>query len=47
MADYIFYRTFDVGQCKIVETFGDKIAGVDGMFIFYTKFALSSWSLTL
>lgn len=33
MADYIFYRTFDVGQCKIVETFGDKIAGVDVKFL--------------
>lgn len=30
-ADFIFYRTFDVGQCVISEKIDDEIAGVDGM----------------
>ncbi|XP_057504527.1 protein ANTI-SILENCING 1-like isoform X2 [Actinidia eriantha] len=29
MADYIFYRTFDVGKCKISRIFEDVIAGIE------------------
>ncbi|KAI3716290.1 hypothetical protein L6452_23524 [Arctium lappa] len=29
MSDYIFYRTFDVGNCRLSERFPDKIAGVE------------------
>ncbi|KAA8525308.1 hypothetical protein F0562_007163 [Nyssa sinensis] len=34
MADYIFYRTFDVGHCTILDKMDDKVAGVDVKFIF-------------
>ncbi|KAK6912155.1 hypothetical protein RJ641_024248, partial [Dillenia turbinata] len=30
MADYIFYRTFDVGSCKISENFPETINGLKG-----------------
>ncbi|KAJ9537745.1 hypothetical protein OSB04_030478 [Centaurea solstitialis] len=29
MSDYVFYRTFDVGNCSLSERFPDKIAGVE------------------
>nr|GEU85902.1 protein anti-silencing 1-like isoform X1 [Tanacetum cinerariifolium] len=29
MSDYVFYRTFDVKECKLSEIFPDKIAGVE------------------
>lgn len=31
MADFIFYRTFDVGHRVITDKIDDKIAGIDGM----------------
>ncbi|XP_021275884.1 protein ANTI-SILENCING 1 isoform X2 [Herrania umbratica] len=34
MADFVFYRTFDVGQYFISDKIGDKIAGIDVKFIF-------------
>ncbi|XWS26300.1 hypothetical protein CRYUN_Cryun26dG0020200 [Craigia yunnanensis] len=34
MADFVFYRTFDVGQCIILDKIDDKIAGIDVKFIF-------------
>ncbi|KAE8718883.1 hypothetical protein F3Y22_tig00109987pilonHSYRG00156 [Hibiscus syriacus] len=34
MADFVFYRTFDVEQCIIGDKFVDKIAGIDVKFIF-------------
>ncbi|KAL4194659.1 hypothetical protein AMTRI_Chr05g60580 [Amborella trichopoda] len=34
MADYIFYRLFDVGSCKISEDIGVKVAGIEAKFIF-------------
>lgn len=35
MADHVFYRTFDVGNCKIADKIDDKIAGVEGIFSLY------------
>uniref|UniRef100_A0A5B7B2F1 BAH domain-containing protein n=1 Tax=Davidia involucrata TaxID=16924 RepID=A0A5B7B2F1_DAVIN len=37
MADYIFYRTFDVGHCTISDKMDDKVAEVDVKFIFNRK----------
>ncbi|VVB17192.1 unnamed protein product [Arabis nemorensis] len=34
LADFLFYRTFDVGSRKILEKMDDKIAGVDVEFVF-------------
>ncbi|XWS17746.1 hypothetical protein CRYUN_Cryun33cG0093800 [Craigia yunnanensis] len=34
MADFVFYRTFDVLQCIILDKIDDKIAGIDVKFIF-------------
>ncbi|XP_065849097.1 protein ANTI-SILENCING 1 [Euphorbia lathyris] len=34
MADFIFYRTFDVGRCVISEKINDEIAGVDVKLLF-------------
>ncbi|OMO90997.1 hypothetical protein COLO4_18707 [Corchorus olitorius] len=34
MADYVFYRTFDVQQCIISDKIDDQIAGIDAKFIF-------------
>ena len=33
MADHVFYRTFDVGNCTILDKIDDKIAGVEGIFL--------------
>ena len=32
MADYIFYRTFDVGLCTILDKMEDSVGGLEGMF---------------
>lgn len=32
MAEYFFYRTFDVGSCKISNCFIDRIDGIRGMW---------------
>ncbi|KAF8407040.1 hypothetical protein HHK36_006165 [Tetracentron sinense] len=37
MADYIFYRTFDVGQFTISDKIDEKVAGVEVRFIFNKK----------
>ncbi|XP_059640363.1 protein ANTI-SILENCING 1-like [Cornus florida] len=37
MADYIFYRTFDVGHYTISDKMGDKVAGMEVKFIFNRK----------
>ncbi|XP_043690256.1 protein ANTI-SILENCING 1 [Telopea speciosissima] len=37
MADYVFYRTFDVGKCTISHEIDDKVAGIEVMFIFNQK----------
>ncbi|KAF8393360.1 hypothetical protein HHK36_021603 [Tetracentron sinense] len=37
MADYIFYRTFDVQQCTILDKIDEKVAGVEVRFIFNRK----------
>lgn len=34
MADFVFYRTFDVGKCKVVDKVDEKIAGIEGMCFF-------------
>lgn len=31
LADYIFYRTFDVGQCTLSEKMDDSVGGLAGM----------------
>lgn len=33
MADYVFYRTFDVGSCTISDHFGETVGGLDGMLL--------------
>jgi hypothetical protein len=33
-ADFVFYRTFDVGNCRILDKIDDKIAGIEGMCFF-------------
>ena len=35
MSDYVFYRTFDVKECKLSEIFPDKIAGVEGLCVLH------------
>ena len=30
-ADYVFYRSFDVGQCSILDKMNDKVGGLEGM----------------
>ncbi|XP_010254289.1 PREDICTED: protein ANTI-SILENCING 1-like isoform X2 [Nelumbo nucifera] len=37
MADYIFYRTFDVGSCMISDNFEDAIDGIDVRYFFNKK----------
>ncbi|KAG6492983.1 hypothetical protein ZIOFF_047955 [Zingiber officinale] len=37
MADYIFYRTFDVQTCTISEKIDDKIVGVEAKFLLNRK----------
>ncbi|XP_022730398.1 protein ANTI-SILENCING 1 isoform X2 [Durio zibethinus] len=34
MADFVYYRTFDVGQHIILDKIDDKVAGIDVKFIF-------------
>ncbi|KAK6927414.1 hypothetical protein RJ641_006005 [Dillenia turbinata] len=34
MADYVFYRTFDVGKCAVVDKIDEKICGLEVKFIF-------------
>lgn len=41
MADHVFYRTFDVGNCRIVDKIDDKIAGVEGIFSYTSKISLT------
>lgn len=31
-ADYIFFRTFDVGNCTISDNIRDKVGGIEGIF---------------
>lgn len=34
LADYIFYRTFDVGSCTILDKMDDKVGGTEVRFVF-------------
>ncbi|XP_031377292.1 protein ANTI-SILENCING 1 isoform X2 [Punica granatum] len=34
MADFIFYRSFDVGQLKISDKINEKVAGIEAKFVF-------------
>ncbi|XP_056162452.1 protein ANTI-SILENCING 1 [Syzygium oleosum] len=34
MADFVFFRTFDVAQCKIMNEIDEQIAGIEVKFIF-------------
>ncbi|KAK8654841.1 hypothetical protein V6N13_107438 [Hibiscus sabdariffa] len=34
MADFVFYRTFDVKQCSVMDKMDEKIAGIDVRFLF-------------
>ncbi|ESW09157.1 hypothetical protein PHAVU_009G105200 [Phaseolus vulgaris] len=34
MAEFVFYRFFDVGKCKLLDTIDDKIAGIEVKNIF-------------
>ena len=33
-AEFVFFRTFDVGNFKISDKIDEKIAGIEGMFVF-------------
>lgn len=33
MADYIFYRTFDVGRCTILDKMDDNVGGLESMCV--------------
>ncbi|XP_027081437.1 protein ANTI-SILENCING 1 isoform X3 [Coffea arabica] len=33
-ADYVFYRSFDVGQCSILDKMNDKVGGLEVRFVF-------------
>ncbi|XP_059307065.1 protein ANTI-SILENCING 1 isoform X1 [Lycium ferocissimum] len=37
MADYVFYRAFDVGNCTIVDKMDDKVGGLDVQCVFNRK----------
>lgn len=37
LADYFFYRTFDVERCTISELMSDKVAGLEVKFVFNRK----------
>uniref|UniRef100_M1B112 DNA binding / nucleic acid binding n=1 Tax=Solanum tuberosum TaxID=4113 RepID=M1B112_SOLTU len=37
MADYVFYRAFDVGTCAILDKMIDKIGGLDVKYVFNRK----------
>eukprot|EP00262_Sarcandra_glabra_P018042 TRINITY_DN637_c0_g4_i1.p1 TRINITY_DN637_c0_g4~~TRINITY_DN637_c0_g4_i1.p1 ORF type:complete len:418 (-),score=87.55 TRINITY_DN637_c0_g4_i1:248-1387(-) len=45
MADYTFYRTFDVGNCTISDKIGDKVAGVEAENIFNKNVGKQSSSI--
>ncbi|KAK5830157.1 protein ANTI-SILENCING 1 [Gossypium arboreum] len=45
MADYVFYRTFDVGQRIILDKIDGKIAGIDVKFIFNQSGSLKPCSI--
>ena len=34
-ADFVFYRAFDVGNCRILDKIDEKIAGIEGMCFFF------------
>lgn len=34
LADYIFYRTFDVGQCTLLDKMGDSVGGLAVKYVF-------------
>lgn len=34
MADYVFYRIFDVKSCTISDKFDDKVGGLEGKLFF-------------
>ncbi|CAN4127006.1 unnamed protein product [Withania somnifera] len=37
MADYVFYRAFDVGNCSILDKMADKVGGLDVKYVFNRK----------
>lgn len=37
MADYVFYRAFDVGTCAILDKMIDKVGGLDVKYVFNRK----------
>ena len=52
MADYIFYRSFDVGTCRISESFADQICGFKGWatvisctVVFFFKLTMKSCAI--
>ena len=40
MADYVFYRTFDVGSLTISDKLGEKIASIEGAFLCLNIFSV-------
>lgn len=47
MADYVFYRTFDVGLCTILDKMDDKVGGLESTCICILNYPLSSFSFIL
>ncbi|XP_009783769.1 protein ANTI-SILENCING 1 isoform X2 [Nicotiana sylvestris] len=37
MADFVFYRAFDVGKCSILDKMDDKVGGLDVKYVFNRK----------
>lgn len=38
MADFVFFRTFDVAQRKIMHKIDEKIAGTEGMYLAFRAY---------
>lgn len=36
MADYVFYRTFDVERCTVLDKMDDKVGGLESMCMFFS-----------
>ncbi|KAM7459402.1 hypothetical protein LguiA_036396 [Lonicera macranthoides] len=45
MADYVFYRTFDVEWCTVLDKMDDKVGGLEIKSIFNRKGSQSDWGI--
>lgn len=44
MADYIFFRTFDVGNCAISDYIKDEVGGIEGILFLRSLFGMLYYS---